>query len=104
MAKRAKIKGDKIMIYCANCFLCKWFKDEYGFLRVKCIADQWLTPSGQPKTYSLHTVHRRMMGFCEYYDSMGDPGEYIKDLKVELPTTKGDCKVVEAVVESGAAT
>ena len=76
------------MIYCANCLLCKVFTNEKGFRRVRCKADQWTTPQGHPKTYSFHTVLARFLITCEFYASMGEPNQYLKDLAETLPVTK----------------
>ena len=82
-------------LYCANCLHCKGFshvsdRTKARERRVRCAAKQWLTPAGNEKTYSLHTVLSRRKDECAHYDSMGedDLQEFIADLKNNLPVER----------------
>ena len=35
--------------------------------------------------YKYFTVARRAMDYCDSYEPMGDPGDFIRDLKKTLP-------------------
>jgi len=89
------------MIPCANCSLCRVFVDNDGYRKVRCAAEMWKTPANQEKVYSYHTVLARRMLECEFYDSMGDPTEYLRQLEESLPPTKGMSKPEISVARSG---
>jgi hypothetical protein len=77
-------------IYCANCTHCKLVRIAAGngsqyYLRVRCDAGQWRKKLGEEKVYKYFTVARRTLDYCEYYEPMGDPREYLKELKKNLP-------------------
>ena len=79
----------KNKIYCANCANCRIFRMDIGNnqyqLRVKCLQGKWKKKSGSEKVYKYFTVARRVMDECDGYEPMGDPLEYIKKLKKQLP-------------------
>jgi hypothetical protein len=77
-------------IYCANCSNCKIVRTPEGngtqyYLRVKCAAGKWVKKLGGEKFYKYFTVARRSLPSCDSYIPMGEPREYIKDLKNNLP-------------------
>lgn len=77
-------------IYCANCVHCKLIRTKTGAgsqycLRVRCDAGMWKKKLGEEKVYKYFTVARRSPESCECYEPMGDPKEYIKELKKTLP-------------------
>ena len=77
-------------IYCANCSNCKTVRTVEGngtqyYLRVRCAAGKWVKKLGGEKFYKYFTVARRSLSYCDCYEPMGDPKEYIKELKNTLP-------------------
>ncbi len=77
-------------IYCANCVHCKLIRSKTGSgsqytLRVRCDAGMWKKKLGEEKIYKYFTVARRSPESCPYYEPMGDPREFIKELKKTLP-------------------
>ena len=77
-------------IYCANCVNCKLVRSPAGSsgqyqLRVRCAAGKWRKKLGEEKIYKYFTVARRSLDECDAYEPMGDPKEYIKELKKTLP-------------------
>ena len=77
-------------IYCANCVNCKLVRSTVGgngqyLLRVRCTAGKWRKKLGEEKIYKYFTVARRSLDECDSYEPMGDPKEYIKELKKTLP-------------------
>ncbi len=85
-------EGDEVRgkIYCANCMHCKLVRDAAGSggqyqLRVRCDAGKWRKKLGEEKIYKYFTVARRSISGCSAYEPMGDPREYIRDLKKSLP-------------------
>jgi hypothetical protein len=77
-------------IYCANCIHCKVVPsspdgDERYFLRVRCDAGKWRKKLGEEKVYKYCTVARRSLSYCDAYEEMGDPREYLRELKKTLP-------------------
>jgi hypothetical protein len=80
----------KEKIYCANCINCKLVRsasedgDEY-YLRVRCAAGKWRKKLGGEKIYKYFTVARRSIDECDAYEPMGDPREFIRELKKNLP-------------------
>ncbi len=77
-------------IYCANCVHCKLIRSTTGngnqyCLRVRCDAGMWKKKLGEEKIYKYFTVARRSLDSCSYYEPMGDPKEFIKELKKTLP-------------------
>ena len=92
-------------LYCANCLHCKEFshvsdRTKARERRVRCAAKQWLTPAGNEKTYSLHTVLSRRKDECAHYDSMGedDLQEFIADRQVVLQVGN-ELLEVERIIE-----
>lgn len=87
VAARAESKEK---IYCANCINCKLVRsanedgDAY-YLRVKCAAGKWRKKLGEEKIYKYFTVARRSIDECDAYEPMGDPREFIRELKKSLP-------------------
>ena len=82
--------GSSEKIYCANCSNCKLVRDQYGsgdqyYLRVRCAAGKWRKKLGEEKIYKYFTVARRSLDSCECYEPMGDPKEFIRELKKTLP-------------------
>ncbi len=78
-------------IYCANCSHCKLVTSPSGkadqfYLRVKCAAGKWRKKLGEEKIHKYFTVTRRSIDYCDSYEPMGDPQEFIRDLKKELPS------------------
>lgn len=76
-------------IYCANCIHCKLVRvaNERGeyHLRVRCDAGKWKKKLGEEKIYKYFTVARRSLDHCSAYEPMGDPKEFLKELKKTLP-------------------
>lgn len=78
-------------IYCANCIHCKLVtaegenQDEF-YLRVRCDAGKWKKKLGEEKIHKYFTVARRSIDYCDMYDDMGDAEDFIKELKMTLPT------------------
>ena len=77
-------------IYCANCEHCKLVQaasENSGqyVLRVRCDAGMWKKKLGGEKYYKYFTVARRSLDKCEHYAPMGDPKEFIKELRKTLP-------------------
>lgn len=77
-------------IYCANCSNCKIVRAHEGngtqyYLRVKCAAGKWVKKLGGEKFYKYFTVARRSLPDCDGYNPMGEPKDYIKELKNNLP-------------------
>jgi hypothetical protein len=86
--RKKQTAGEKI--YCANCIHCKLVRDSAAgsnryYLRVRCEAGKWRKKLGEEKIYKYFTVARRSPERCDAYEPMGDPREYIKDLKRNLP-------------------
>jgi len=82
--------GSSGKIYCANCIHCKLVRDPRGdgdqfCLRVRCTAGKWRKKLGDEKIYKYFTVARRSLTYCDSYEPMGDPKEFIRDLKKTLP-------------------
>lgn len=81
-------KRDKI--YCANCIHCKLVRtpndqgDQY-YLRVRCDSGKWRKKLGGEKVYKYFTVARRSIDECDAYEPMGDPREFIRELRKSLP-------------------
>jgi hypothetical protein len=77
-------------IYCANCIHCKLIRnaamnnDQY-YLRVKCSAGKWRKKLGEEKVYKYFTVARRSLDECDAYEPMGEPRDFLKELKKSLP-------------------
>ena len=83
----AQESGKKI--YCANCSNCKVVRvavgnNEYQ-LRVRCDAGMWKKKLGEEKIYKYFTVARRAVEECPVYEPMGEPKEFLKELKKTLP-------------------
>ena len=83
-----QLTGNKI--YCANCVHCKLIRTKTGSggqycLRVRCDAGMWKKKLGEEKIYKYFTVARRSPDNCPHYEPMGDPREFIKELKKTLP-------------------
>ncbi|MDC7123942.1 MAG: hypothetical protein PQJ46_00145 [Spirochaetales bacterium] len=81
---------DTNKIYCANCANCKLIRSNTGSgsqycLRVRCAAGMWRKKLGEEKVYKYFTVARRSPDSCEFYEPMGNPKDFIKDLKKTLP-------------------
>ncbi len=77
-------------VYCANCCHCKIVREKDGngsqyYLRVRCAAKKWKKKLGGEKVYKYFTVARRSLNECDCYIPMGDPKEFLKDLKKTLP-------------------
>jgi hypothetical protein len=77
-------------IYCANCIHCKLVPtpgDQTGqfYLRVRCDAGKWKKKLGGEKQYKYFTVTRRSIDCCDVYEPMGEPAEFISDLRRTLP-------------------
>jgi hypothetical protein len=77
-------------IYCANCIHCKLVPsspdgDDRYFLRVRCAAGKWHKRLGEEKLYKYCTVIRRSLNSCDAYEEMGEPQEFLKDLRKSLP-------------------
>ena len=77
-------------VYCANCIHCKLVRTFSGtegqyYLRVRCDAGKWRKKLGEEKIYKYFTVARRSLDYCDSYEPMGDPKEYIRELKKNLP-------------------
>ncbi len=76
-------------IYCANCVNCKLVREAQGgmrySLRVRCDAGKWRKKLGEEKIYKYFTVARRSLDSCDAYEPMGDPKEFMKELKKSLP-------------------
>ncbi len=77
-------------IYCANCIHCKLVPsspdgDDRYFLRVRCAAGKWRKRLGEEKLYKYCTVVRRSLNSCDMYEEMGEPQEFLKDLRKTLP-------------------
>ena len=84
-----EIQSDKI--YCANCSHCKVVTSPSGsadqfYLRVRCDAGKWRKKLGEEKIHKYFTVTRRSIDCCDSYEPMGEPEEFIRDLKKELPS------------------
>jgi hypothetical protein len=54
-------------------------------LRVRCDAGKWRKKLGDEKVYKYFTIARRSIESCDAYEPMGDPKEYIRELKKTLP-------------------
>lgn len=77
-------------LYCANCMHCILVRIPAGNgeqyqLRVRCSAGKWRKKLGDEKVYKYFTVARRSMEYCDSYVPMGEPKEFIRDLKRTLP-------------------
>ncbi len=76
-------------IYCANCINCKVVRVPVGNgeyqLRVRCAAGMWKKKLGDEKIYKYFTVARRSKDSCPFYEPMGEPKEYLKELRKTLP-------------------
>ncbi|RKX78948.1 MAG: hypothetical protein DRP87_04880 [Spirochaetes bacterium] len=78
-------------VYCANCIHCKLVRtpsnnngNQY-YLRVRCSAGKWRKKLGEEKLYKYFTVARRSYDYCDCYEPMGDPRDFLRDLKKSLP-------------------
>lgn len=88
MSGKDEILSDKV--YCANCIHCKLIKIPVGdgsqyYLRVRCDAGKWRKKLGEEKVYKYFTVARRSLDHCDLYEPMGDPKEFLRELKKSLP-------------------
>ena len=89
----SKVRPEDLMtdkIYCANCIHCKLVRIPAGngnqyHLRVRCNEGKWKKKLGDEKYYKYFTVARRSLDECEHYAPMGDPKEFIKELRKTLP-------------------
>ena len=77
-------------IYCANCIHCKLVPSpgnttDQFYLRVRCDAGKWKKKLGGEKQYKYFTVTRRSIDCCDSYEDMGEPQDFIRDLKKTLP-------------------
>jgi hypothetical protein len=77
-------------IFCANCLHCKLVKQPSDngrryHLRVRCDAGKWRKKLGEEKYYKYFTVARRSVDGCDAYEPMGEPKEFLRDLKKTLP-------------------
>ena len=76
-------------IYCANCVHCKVVRVPIGNgeyqLRVRCDAGMWRKKLGEEKVYKYFTVARRSREKCSAYEPMGEPKEFLKELRKTLP-------------------
>lgn len=86
----AGVRENEEKIYCANCAHCKLFSAPRGengqyYLRVRCTAGKWRKKLGEEKCYKYFTVARRSLDECDSYAPMGDPKEFIRELKKTLP-------------------
>lgn len=77
-------------VYCANCCHCKIVRtlEDNGtqyYLRVRCSAGKWVKKLGGEKFYKYFTVARRSVGNCDSYVPMGEPREFLRELKKTLP-------------------
>lgn len=77
-------------IYCANCIHCKLVRQAAGngsqyYLRVRCDAGKWKKKLGEEKIYKFFTVSRRRVDECDSYEPMGEPSDFMQDLKKTLP-------------------
>jgi hypothetical protein len=82
--------GSTSKVYCANCYHCKLIlvRDEAGggyFRRVRCAAGHWRKKLGGEKIYKYFTVTRRLLTDCRDYSPMGDPKDFLHELKETLP-------------------
>ncbi len=94
MAQSLDIESDvfaetSCKIYCANCSKCKLVRvpvgnNEYQ-LRVRCDAGMWKKKLGEEKIYKYFTVARRAVDHCPAYEPMGEPREFLRELKKTLP-------------------
>jgi hypothetical protein len=87
---QSTVRKTSSKIYCANCVNCKLVQDPVGasgqyHLRVRCTAGKWRKKLGEEKIYKYFTVARRSLDSCDAYEPMGDPKEFIRDLKRTLP-------------------
>lgn len=78
-------------IYCANCIHCKMVttpaeSTDQFYLRVKCDAGKWKKKLGEEKIHKYFTVSRRSIDYCDEYVDMGEPEEFMKDLRKNLPS------------------
>ncbi len=85
-----KQKHSSLKVYCANCQHCKLVKSKKDggnqyYLRVRCTAGKWKKKLGEEKIYKYFTVARRSLPYCDAYEPMGDPQEFMKELKKSLP-------------------
>jgi hypothetical protein len=93
VGRRAPSESESISkgkIYCANCIHCKLVRDARGggdgyYLRVRCAAGKWRKKLGDEKVYKYFTVARRSLTHCDTYEPMGDPKEFMRDLRKNLP-------------------
>lgn len=81
---------DTTKIFCANCIHCKLVpsaaeKAGQFYLRVRCDAGKWKKKLGEEKLYKYFTVTRRAIESCDSYEEMGEPTEYIRELRKTLP-------------------
>ena len=81
-------------MYCANCKNCKVVllaaSDGSSLQKVRCAAGHWKKPLGEEKLFPLATVPRRVVRNCPDYDEMGEPKQYMKELKKNLPPKTTD--------------
>ena len=88
-AKKTSQPENSGKIYCANCIHCKLVRvaNERGeyHLRVRCAAGKWKKKLGEEKIYKYFTVARRSLDYCSSYVPMGEPKEFLKELKKTLP-------------------
>ena len=78
-------------IYCANCIHCKMVASpaestDQFYLRVRCDAGKWKKKLGEEKIHKYFTVSRRSIDYCDSYEDMGEPEEFMKDLRKNLPS------------------
>ncbi|MDR2897715.1 MAG: hypothetical protein LBU99_02790 [Spirochaetaceae bacterium] len=77
-------------IYCANCSHCKLVTAPGGstdqfYLRVRCDAGKWRKRLGEEKFYKYFSIMRRSIEYCDSYEEMGSPEEFMKELRKSLP-------------------
>ncbi|MDR1747935.1 MAG: hypothetical protein LBR47_02630 [Spirochaetaceae bacterium] len=77
-------------IYCANCSHCKLVTAPGGstdqfYLRVRCNAGKWRKKLGEEKFYKYFSIMRRSIEYCDRYEEMGAPEEFMKELRRSLP-------------------
>lgn len=77
-------------VFCANCIHCKLVAAPASagqfFLRVRCDAGKWRKKTGEEKIHKYFTVSRRWLESCASYEPMGEPEDFMRELRKNLPS------------------
>ena len=74
--------------FCAACLWCRVFRHSNDggatyVLKVRCAKRRWKTRAGRDADHDLHTLRRRVVSDCPYFEASGDADddkEFLRNL------------------------